>query len=255
MLLSIGEFARVSHVSVKALRHYDEIGLLKPADVDPWSGRRRYSSAQVPSANVIRRFRDLDMSLDQIRLVLDAPDVDSRNAVIIGHLERMQQTLEHTQSTVESLKSLLEGRPTALPVECRHVEAMTAIAISGTVAWDDTEQWLAAAFGELHDLADGTGTADAALYSPEFFEAHVGQVVAFVPTTGNPRPTGRAELIEIAAAPMAVTVHHGPFADVDQAYAALGTFVTERVIGASGPIREHYQPDGIEVCWPIRHLP
>jgi len=70
LLLSIGEFARVSHMSVKALHHYDEIGLLKPADVDQWSGHRRYSSAQVPVAHVIRRFRDLDMSLEQIRLVL-----------------------------------------------------------------------------------------------------------------------------------------------------------------------------------------
>jgi DNA-binding transcriptional MerR regulator len=76
-LLTIGEFSRVTHLSVKALRHYDDVGLLQPADVDASSGYRHYASAQVPIAHVIRRFRDLDMPLEQIRAVLEAPDVDA----------------------------------------------------------------------------------------------------------------------------------------------------------------------------------
>jgi DNA-binding transcriptional MerR regulator len=266
-LLSIGEFARVSHMSVKALHHYDEIGLLKPADVDKWSGRRRYSSAQIPAAHVIRRFRDLDMSLDQIRTVLEAPDVGTRNRVIVEHLERMQHTLEHTRSTVESLKSLLGGHSPALGVECRRVDAVSAIAITGRVEWDDTEQWLDVAFSELHEMVSHldpravTG-ADAALYSPEFFETHVGEVVAFLPTNGKLIVTGRAEVVEIPSAYLAMTVHQGPFSELDQAYAALGAFVTERALGTKGPIREYYSThadnpssSNIKVCWPLRHLP
>jgi effector-binding domain-containing protein len=72
------------------------------------------------------------------------------------------------------------------------------------------------------------------------------------------------ELIDIPSAHVAITVHHGPFTDLDQTYGALGTFVAERVLGTEGPIRERYLATGeeadevaltTEVCWPIRHIP
>lgn len=267
VLLTIGEFSRLTHLSVKALRHYDDVGLLQPADVDTSSGYRRYASAQVPIAHVIHRFRDLDMPLEQIRVVLDAPDVEARNQAIIEHLERMQQTLEQTRSTVASLKALLEGKEPTLPVEHRAVAATPAIAITAQVDWDVTEAWLAATLTELHDVLasqpDARAAADAALYSTEFFEAHSGEVVAFVPIRREPKVAGRVQVIEVSAAELAVTMHEGPFSDIDKTYGALGTFVAERVLGTAGPIREHYlvtEADTddtsqcrTEVCWPIRH--
>ena len=73
--LAIGDFSRATHLSVKTLRHYHRIGLLEPADVDPDTGYRRYTTEQIPTAQVIRRFRDLDMPLEEIHAVLDAPDL------------------------------------------------------------------------------------------------------------------------------------------------------------------------------------
>lgn len=265
-LLTIGEFSRLTHLSVKALRHYDDVRLLRPADVDASSGYRRYASAQVPIAHVIRRFRDLDMPLEQIRVVLDAPDVEARNRAIIEHLERMQQTLEQTQATVASLKAMLEGEETTLPVDYRSVAAAPAVAIGEQVDWVDTEAWLTDARAELHDVLasqpEARAAADAALYSTEFFEAHAGEVVAFVPIRCEPKAAGRVQIIEVPAADLAVTMHVGPFSDIDKTYGALGTFVAERVLGNAGPIREHYlvteadtdDPSRFctEVCWPIR---
>ena len=72
--LTIGDFSRMTVLSVKALRHYHEIGLLRPADVDPQTGYRRYDVSQVPAAQVIRRLRELGMSLDEVRIVMEAPD-------------------------------------------------------------------------------------------------------------------------------------------------------------------------------------
>ncbi len=60
-LLSIGDFARMTLLSVKMLRHYHELDLLPPAAIDPDSGYRLSDAAQVPTAQVIRRFRDLGM--------------------------------------------------------------------------------------------------------------------------------------------------------------------------------------------------
>ncbi len=79
-LLNIGQFSRMTHLSVKALRHYHDVGILEPAAIDPYSGYRSYEVGQVTSAQVIRRLRDLGMPLDSIRAVLTAPgpaeDVD-----------------------------------------------------------------------------------------------------------------------------------------------------------------------------------
>ena len=265
VLLTIGEFSRMTHLSVKALRHYDDVGLMSPAQVDSSSGYRRYATGQVPIAQVIRRFRDLDMPLEEIRNVLNAPDVAVRDQAVLAHLQRMQETLERTQATVASLQALLDGNRPTLPVEYRSIPAIRAVAIRAIVDWDDTEPWLNEALAELDQTVDSRSSGrtgpDSALYSGEFFEAHVGEVTAFVPVRGEIATTGRVEQVEIPAADVAVFVHCGPFSDLDQAYGALGTFVAERVLTADGPIREHYllteddtdpAASRTEVCWPIR---
>jgi DNA-binding transcriptional MerR regulator len=87
--LPIGDFSRATHLSVKMLRHYHEIGLLEPVDVDLETGYRRYATEQIVTAQIIRRFRDLDMPLKDIQIVVRAPDVETRNRVIANHLARL----------------------------------------------------------------------------------------------------------------------------------------------------------------------
>src|SRR5271156_5344557 len=106
--LTIGEFSRMTHLSVKTLRHYHEVGLLAPAEVDPASGYRYYTTYQVPTAQVIRRLRDLEMPVEQVGAVLVAPDPATRNALIGAHLQRMEGQLEQTRAAVASLRSLVE---------------------------------------------------------------------------------------------------------------------------------------------------
>src|SRR3954470_14534611 len=67
VLLTIGEFSKMTYLSVKALRHYHDVGLLEPMLVDPATGYRRYGASQVGTAQAIRRFRDLDMPIDEVR--------------------------------------------------------------------------------------------------------------------------------------------------------------------------------------------
>ena len=55
--LSIGDFSRITHLSVKTLRHYHDVGLVAPAHIDPATGYRYYSHAQIPTAQVVRRLR------------------------------------------------------------------------------------------------------------------------------------------------------------------------------------------------------
>ena len=92
-LLTIGEFSRMTHLSVKALRHYHDMGVLEPAAIDPFTGYRSYDATQVVPAQVIRRLRDLGMPLDSIRSVLIAPDLETRNREIAAHLGQMERQL------------------------------------------------------------------------------------------------------------------------------------------------------------------
>ena len=111
--LAIGDFSRATHLTVKTLRHYHETGLLEPAQIDPQTGYRRYTTEQIQVAQIIRRFRDLDMPLNQIRAVLAAPDVQARNELIAAHLKRLESDLARTQTAVASLRNSLEA-PTRL---------------------------------------------------------------------------------------------------------------------------------------------
>lgn len=266
VLVTIGNFSRMTYLSIKTLRYYHDAGLLVPAAVDQATGYRLYDPAQVATAQVIRRFRDLGMPVERVKAILDAPDVTSRNQLIVDHLETMESRLEQTHAAVVSLRSLLERRPQApIAVEYRTTPPMQSLAISESVAMDDIETWWSEAFAELHQVLAATGAErvgpDGALYPAEFFELELGEVTAFVPVTGGTSPSGRVRLMTIPAAELAVTVHDGPFSELDQAYGALGTFVAQREIGVDGPIRESYlvtpgdtadeTRHRTEVCWPV----
>jgi DNA-binding transcriptional MerR regulator len=262
--ITIGDFARMTHLSIKALRHYHDVGLLVPAEVDPSSGYRFYRPDQVPAAQVIRRFRDLGMSLDDIKAVLQATDPATRTEVIIAHLQRMQIQLSQIQATVTSLRSLLDGPAPPVPVQRRSVPAAPALAIAERVTMTDFEAWWVDAFEELHATVRAAGVAagtGGGLYPGELFEVEVAQVVAFLPVAARIEVRSRAEMIEVPAAELAIAVHHGPFAELDRTYAAVGIHVAEGELGVDGPIREYYlvtaadTPDvaehRTEVCWPI----
>jgi DNA-binding transcriptional MerR regulator len=120
-LMAIGRFARLSGLSVGTLRHYDEVGLLRPAEVDGDTGYRRYRPAQLPEARAIRRLRELELSLDQIREVLATGDL----GLLAEHRARLEAAIWRYQRAVYHLKRLIEGEddlmaePTTLDADHR----------------------------------------------------------------------------------------------------------------------------------------
>ena len=255
-LVTIGQFSKMTYLSVKALRHYHDVGLLEPAEVDPLTGYRHYSVGQGGTAQAIRRFRDLGMPIDEVREVLRAPDEATRNRAILAHLERMHRQLDQTRAAVESLQALLrEGTGPGAPVEIRRLPAVRAVAARAEVGFDDCGDWLTPALDDLRRSATDAGLAvagpDGALYSDAFFEAGRGEVTAFVPLAGEADAT-----LYLPAATVAVLVHDGPFDELDRAYGALGTAVAEMGLAAPGEIREQYLDETrTEVCWPVSGAP
>ena len=87
-LLPIGRFARLSGLSIGALRHYDELDLLRPAEVDRFTGYRRYRREQLERARTIARLRDLELPIDEIREVLATDDPAEQRRRIGAHRSR-----------------------------------------------------------------------------------------------------------------------------------------------------------------------
>jgi DNA-binding transcriptional MerR regulator len=263
--LTIGDFSRATHLSVKTLRHYHRVGLLAPAEVDADTGYRLYTTDQIPTAQVIRRFRDLDMPLDQIHAVLEAPDLSARNELISAHLASLEQNLARTQSTVASLRDLLAGPHAAAPVSHRRAGPTTAAAVTAVVAMSDFLPWYQGALGELQATLDARGIRPSGpaggIYAQELFTEERGKSTVFIPTTSQVPPLGRVEPIVVPAAELAVIVHPGSLANLDTSYGALAAYVAGHALRVDGPIREYYQVSRqdtaeenawrTEICWPI----
>src|ERR1700682_5725592 len=101
--VTIGDFSRASHLSVKTLRHYHEVGLLEPSEIDPDNGYRYNSEDQIPVAQVIRRLRALQMPVAEVKSVLAASDSEARNQLIVEHLDRLELELVQTRTAVGGL--------------------------------------------------------------------------------------------------------------------------------------------------------
>jgi DNA-binding transcriptional MerR regulator len=265
--LPIGDFARATHMSVKTLHYYHRVGLLEPADVDPHTGYRRYTTAQIPTAQIIRRFRDLDMPVDEVAQVLAAPDLDTRNELIATHLTRLEDELSRTQTAVAALQDLLAHTTAPAEVGRRQVPATPAAAIVDTVDIGDALSWYQGALGELYATLDADGVSPAgpagAIYSTDLFAHERGAATIFVPCAKAIRPMGRVDMLVVPATELATIIHPGEHNGIDLAYGALATYVTDHALAVEGPLREYYlvgrretpDPDQwrTEIGWPIFH--
>jgi DNA-binding transcriptional MerR regulator len=118
LMLSIGRFADATGLTVKALHHYDAVGLLVPARVDPDSGYRYYEAAQIEEAVTIRRLRALELSIDEIRTLLNA-DADAIRDRLAAHGYRVAEELRDKHSLLIELSALVESGGEQVDVEIR----------------------------------------------------------------------------------------------------------------------------------------
>jgi DNA-binding transcriptional MerR regulator len=118
---NIGAFAMASGLSVNALRHYDEIGILRPARVDPVTGYRRYHPDQLPQARLICSLRAVDLPIEQLRQVLEG-ERDARTALV----EHRQALAARAHSLAEMAKIVDEYLERGVPMDkvtgCRPVQ-------------------------------------------------------------------------------------------------------------------------------------
>ncbi|WP_031068713.1 MerR family transcriptional regulator [Streptomyces sp. NRRL S-118] len=139
-MFTIGDFARHGRVSVRMLRHYDAIGLLRPARVDPYSGYRFYEAGQLARLNRVIALKDLGFTLDQVRSILDE-EVGAEE--LRGMLRLRQAELETAMSEAAARLAQVaarlraiesEGRMSTQDVVLKSVPAVRLAELSGTAA-------------------------------------------------------------------------------------------------------------------------
>jgi DNA-binding transcriptional MerR regulator len=118
---NIGAFAMASGLSINALRHYDEIGILRPAQVDPATGYRRYYPDQLAQARLICSLRAVDLPIEQLRLILD--EAGDKKATLLDHRSALAEKARTAQEMIKILDRYLErGIPMEPVTGCRPVQ-------------------------------------------------------------------------------------------------------------------------------------
>jgi DNA-binding transcriptional MerR regulator len=154
-LMTIGEFAARTRLSPKALRLYDELGLVVPARVDTGSAYRRYSEDQVERARLVGLLRRLDMPLAVIASVLELDRAEAAGA-IAAYWSQVEAVTADRRALVRYLQELLTGEHTTMyDIENRSMPERKLLAISRHVTIDGTDAFFNDAFARLRGAAPG----------------------------------------------------------------------------------------------------
>src|SRR5215211_1829435 len=224
-LLPIGRFAKATRLSVKALRHYDELGLLRPAWVDPSSGYRYYRPAQANQAEAIRILRSVDMPLEEIGAVL----ADGGGELVAGRLRRHRERLEARLAEHRRMLAFLErllDREDIMPYEVT-VKELPAQPVAATRTTTDLGQIAAAIPTGVHAVLAELGRRGLEPAGPLQVVYHADQVLdedsvapieICFPVAAAFQGTGEIYGTELPGGPAAVTLHRGPYAEIGPAY-------------------------------------
>jgi DNA-binding transcriptional MerR regulator len=266
-LLSIGRFAFVTGLTVKALRHYDEIGLLRPAHVDGWTGYRWYSLEQARDAVAIRRLRELELPLDEIAEILGAEPAVARERLAV-HRARLEGRAAATKRILAELDRLIDGTEELMAEKTLEVElvdepALRAAVIRERVHFDDLQTRVPATIDRVGAWVIRRGAATGppvSIYRPTGQEEGLDLAVGW-PVDATIEPGGPVTIEELPATRAAVHVHHGPYDRLWTVYAPLEEWIRAQGLEPGGPTREHYvtdpdrHPDPAEwrtrVVWPV----
>ncbi len=253
-MFKIGEFSKLVQVSVPTLRYYDQVGLLKPIEIDTFTGYRYYSAEQLPRLHRILALKGLGFSLEQIGAVLAeglSPEqmrgmLRLRHAQISLQLEEARGRLTEVETLLEQIEHENELSP--YDVVLKHVEPVLVASVRAILPNHSAS---GALFGEAYEAMgphvaqalsphpEAAGQTMVLWYDTEHKVRDVDGAAAFVLRCRVP-PSGRMQVHELPAATMASTVHHGSYNTIGAAHKAILTWIEANGYRTVGPDREVY---------------
>ncbi|MFF2951214.1 MerR family transcriptional regulator [Kitasatospora sp. NPDC057965] len=255
-MLNIGDFAKHGRVSVRMLRHYDAVGLLRPARVDPFSGYRCYEAAQLARLNRLIALKDLGFTLQQVRAVLDE-EVDTaelrgmlrlRRAELAAAMAADAERLARVEARLRTIES--EGTMSTHDVVVKRVPSVRAAELTGVAASyepQDIGPVIGPLFEELCGRLAAAGIAHNGPSVARYEDTGGGDgsvlIRVAVPIAASVDPAGEHGLavVDLPAIEEAVTVvHRGSMDDSLGAVQALARFIEENGYRSTGYARELY---------------
>jgi DNA-binding transcriptional MerR regulator len=253
-MIKIGEFSKLVHVPVATLRYYDQVGLLKPVEVDRFTGYRYYSASQLPRLHRILALKGLGFSLEQIGAALDeglTPEqmrgmLRLRDAQIRQELVEKESQLVEVEVRLQQIER--EAQMSAYDVMLKQVEPILVASVrailpshsaSGSL-FPEVYEALGSHAAEALGPHPGEGGTTMVLWYDQEFKAHeVDGAAAFILRCRVP-DSGRMHVHELPAATMAATVHHGSYNTLGEAHEAILTWIEANRYRIVGPDREIY---------------
>ncbi|HTK11180.1 MAG TPA: MerR family transcriptional regulator [Ktedonobacteraceae bacterium] len=246
-MLKIGEFARLSQVSIKTLRHYDMQGVLRPSQIDPESGYRLYEMEQLADMMRILALKDCGFALEEITQLLQTHDIKAIEALLQQRLVAQQQLIAEEQARLQRMmaraKQLADAENLPLyDVALKRTEPLTLLGLRQCVAttkeigpfvWtvlQRLEQQMLIPAGPLIHLYFDENTLD------EGFDLFVGAPVTALPSAITDLHSEQLS----GGMPVACVLYRGEYTNICSAYAALNRWLETSGYHLAGPCREIY---------------
>ena len=220
-LLSIGAFAGLTRLSIKALRLYDQLDLLQPHHVDPQSGYRFYEQDQLTRARMIRSLRDMDMPLATIRLVLAALDSSPADAESLVREyasmreRKIEQIREQVQHFIKRLQQ--ENNPMSLEVQVKKIESQRVLSVTHHVKVDQLNATIHDAldqlFGMVGDQKEEPAGNPFGIYHGAINDQEDGPIEICLPVTAKIKAAGDVKVKQLEGGNAASVVMTGAQCD------------------------------------------
>ncbi|MFC4853337.1 MerR family transcriptional regulator [Actinophytocola glycyrrhizae] len=249
-MFSIGDFARHGRVSVRMLRHYDALGLLPPARVDPHSGYRGYEAAQLSRLNRIVALKDLGFTLDQVASIIDEKvGIDElrgmlrlRHAELASRLAADRARLAAVEARLRSIET--EGAMPVQDVQVKKVPPVRVAAVSGVAASFEPGSVgpvIGPLYDELFGLLKAAGVEPVGPGIAYYEDAPDGGVLVHAACPVNVAAVEGATVVDLPGIERAATiVHHGDMDNVLSTIQTLATWIEENGHTSAGYNREVY---------------
>jgi len=264
-LLSIGAFASMTRLSIKALRLYDQLDLLQPRHVDPQSGYRFYGIDQLSSARMIRNMREMDMPLATIRQVLatwiSAPE--QAEALVQEYAEMREQQVRQIRSQVQEIIRQIqqENNPMSLEVNVNKIPAQQVLSSTQHIKVNKLDSTIRTSLDTMYALLkeqklEAAG-APFGIYHGPINEQEDGPIEICIPVNGNVNSKGDVEVKELQGGDAACVMTVGPETDFPAilgAYDAAADWIQKNGYAMAESPREvwHSGPDDnpkMEIVW------
>ena len=248
-MLRIGEFSKMSKTPITALRYYDEIGLLKPEEIDRFTGYRFYTTNQLFALHRIQSLRQLGLSIDEIRLVLSgrhqAVILEKRRQELLGELTERQDQL----SRIDFLLQFKEDIPMSYVATIKELPACIVYSKRFTAPSYDSFFQLIPAIGQqvsqkYPDLKCATPEYCYNVYLDGEYREHDINIELCQAVTQKKPDFEDITFKEVAAVTVVSVMHKGPYHKLGEAYAFTLKWIEENGYQISGYTRESYI-DGI----------